>query len=70
MKSKDWRVGEVNYREEGILFVIQVLVLILFAFILKDILAALIVSFFSRPLTKIAIQWFNKNLEKRKTNHE
>lgn len=56
----------VNFKEEMIVFIIQIIFLILFSFILKDILAALIVSLLSRPLSKIAINWFNKNIEKRK----
>lgn len=60
----------MNYKEEAFLFIVQVLVLILFAFLLKDILAGLIVSFFSRPLAKMASQWFRKNLEKQRGRKE
>lgn len=54
-----------DFKEEIIVFVVQLLFLIAFSFILKDVIAALVVSFFSRPLTKMAINWFNKNLDKR-----
>lgn len=56
----------MDYKKEAILFVVQVLILIGFTFILRDVFAALIVSFLSRPLTKLAIEWFEKNLERRK----
>ncbi len=56
----------MNYKEEIFLFTVQVLFLIFFAFLLKDILAGLIVSFFSRPLAKFASQWFQKNLKKKR----
>lgn len=56
----------INFKDEMILFGVQALFLIVFTFILKDIIAALIVSFFSRPLTNMAITWFKKNLDKRR----
>lgn len=56
----------MNLKEEGIVFLIQLVFLLVFSFVLQDLLAALIVSFFSRPLTKRAIQWVNHNLEKRR----
>lgn len=56
----------MDYKEEAFLFIVQIFVLLVFAFLLKDILAALIVSLFSRPLAKMASKWLNKNLEKRK----
>lgn len=55
----------LDFKEEIIVFLVQLLFLFAFAFILKDVIAALVVSFFSRPLTKMAIKWFNKNLDKR-----
>lgn len=55
----------MDYKQEIILFVVQILILVFFSFLLKDILAALLVSFLSRPLIKIAVKWFNQNLEKR-----
>lgn len=54
----------IHFKKEAILFIVQALFLILFSFILKDILAALIVSFFSRPLSKIFIDTYHKNLNK------
>ncbi len=51
---------------ELITYSIQIMVLIIFAFILKDILAALIVSFLSRPLAKMGIKFIQRNLDKKR----
>lgn len=51
-----------DFKTEMMVYLIQIVVLIIFAFVLKDILAALIVSFFSRPLAKLAINFFKRNL--------
>lgn len=53
-----------DLKAEMIAYLIQILVLIVFALTLKDILAALIVSFLSRPLAKIAINFLKRNLNK------
>lgn len=53
-----------DFKTEMIIYFTQILVLIAFAFILKDILAALIVSFLSRPLAKMSINFYKRNLNK------
>lgn len=53
-----------DLKAEMIVYLIQIVVLIVFAFVLKDILAALIVSFLSRPLAKIAINFLKGNVDK------
>ncbi|MDN6195047.1 MAG: hypothetical protein L0I93_00970 [Atopostipes suicloacalis] len=55
----------MNIKDEIILFVGQILFLILFSFILKDILAALVVSFFSRPLIRTAVKWIKENSKRK-----
>ena len=54
-----------DFKAELLAYFIQIVVLIIFAFILNDILAALIVSFLSRPLAKMAINSFKSNLKKK-----
>lgn len=51
-----------DFKAEIIANLIQIIVLVSFAFILNDILAALIVSFLSRPLAKIVINFLKHNL--------
>ena len=53
-----------DLKAEMIIHLIQILVLIAFAFILNDILAALIVSFLSRPLARMSINFLKRNLNK------
>lgn len=55
----------MDYEKEGITFIGQIIVLLIFTLLLKDVLAALVVSFLSRPLIKMAWDWFKKNIEKR-----
>lgn len=54
-----------DFQAEMIAYLIQIAVLIVFAFILQDILAALIVSFLSRPLAKMGINFFKRNLHQK-----
>lgn len=54
-----------DFKAEMIAYLIQIIVLVSFAFILNDILAALIVSFLSRPLAKMAVNFFKHNLNKK-----
>lgn len=53
-----------DIKAEMIAYLIQIIVLIAFALILNDILAALIVSFLSRPLAKMAISSLKKYSKK------
>lgn len=53
-----------DFKDEILIHLIQIIVLIAFAFILKDILAALIVSFLSRPLSKMAIRFLKREQNK------
>lgn len=55
-----------DLQAEWLTYFIQIIVLIIFTFILKDILAALIVSFFSRPLAKRVVIFFKKNIDKQR----
>lgn len=51
-----------DLKAEMIIYLIQILILTAFAFILNDILAALIVSFLSRPLARMGVNFFKRNL--------
>lgn len=55
----------MDYKKEGIIFIGQVIFLLIFTLLLKDVLAALVVSFFTRPLIKMMWSWIEKNKEKR-----
>lgn len=59
-----------DVQRELITFLIQIIVLIAFALLLKDILAALVVSFLSRPLAKMGIDYIYRNLNKRQTRNK
>lgn len=54
-----------DLQAEWLTYLTQIIVLVIFAFILNDILAALIVSFLSRPLAKMGINFFKRNLNKK-----
>lgn len=54
----------IDFKTEMIVYLIQIVILIVFALLLKDILAALIVSFLSRPLVKLAIHFFKRNVNR------
>lgn len=53
------------FKAEMLIYFIQILVLIAFSFILNDILAALIVSFLSRPLVKMSMNFYKRSLNKK-----
>lgn len=53
-----------DFKSEMLVYFIQILVLIAFSFILDDILAALIVSFLSRPLAKMSMNIYRRRLNK------
>lgn len=54
-----------DLKTEMLAYCIQIIVLISFALILNDILAALIVSFLSRPLAKMGINSFKEHSNKK-----
>ena len=54
-----------DFKAEMIAYFIQIIVLIAFSLILNDILAALIVSFLSRPLSKMGLNFLKSNLREK-----